>query len=114
MFGIPLIYLKLGGWLLFVAAIYGGYRYVDNLRDTVLELRTEKTQLEDMNETLTDSIAELQRMSEVRDEISTISREIREKNIVIKESREEVINDSVAKGNDREVGPLLREFFNSK
>lgn len=114
MFGIPLIYLKLGGWLLLVAAIYGGYKYVDNLRDTVQELRTEKTQLQDMNETLSASIAETQRMAEVRDEVSIISKEIREKNIVIRESREEVINDSVAKGNDREVGPLLREFFNSK
>jgi predicted Holliday junction resolvase-like endonuclease len=114
MFGIPLLYLKLAGWAVLVLAIYGGYKYVDNLRDNNKELTEEKIQLEDMNDTLTTTLAESERMAKVRDEVSTISSEIRQNNVIVRENRETVINDSVTNGNDREVGPLLKEFFNAK
>jgi predicted Holliday junction resolvase-like endonuclease len=113
MFGIPLIYLKIAGWVALVAAVYGGYSYVRHLQHSVTTLKLEQQQLKDMNETLSTTIAESQRMQQVRDEVGSVSRGIREQNRVTQQKRETVIVTSVREGKDREVGPLLKEFFNA-
>lgn len=114
MFGIPVIWLKLGGWLLAVGILYGAYSYVTDLQQDKKELEAQNQQVIEMNETLTTSLEETQRMQENRDEVGSVSREIRTQNRNDMNKREGVINDSVGAGQDRQVGPLLKEFFNAQ
>lgn len=114
MFGLPSLYVKLGASALLVLAVFGGYKYVTGLQEKNQQLLTNQAQLEQMNETFANTIAEIERMKEVRDEVSEISHEIREKNTVIREQREIVINNSVEEGNDRQVGKVLNDFFNAE
>jgi cell division protein FtsB len=114
MFGLSSLYLKLAGFAVLVLAIGGGYWYVDNLRDTVEELKTDNRQLSEMNETLSESMAEIHRMQEVRDEVSSYSDEVKVHNQKVRDNRESNISEDITAGKDRPVGPLLKEFFNDK
>lgn len=114
MFGIPALYLKIAGWLLIVGAVYGAYAYVTGLQKDNKELEAQNKQVIEMNETLTSSIEEIQRMQENRDAVGSVSNEIRTENRRVMEKRSTVIDDSVSAGQDREVGPLLKEFFNAQ
>lgn len=110
---IPSLYLKIGGFVALVAAIYGGYSYVSNLREDNQELKRANEQVTNFNEALKEDLLEQHRMQEVRDEVSEVSQKIRNNNKNIKDNNSKVINESVVQGKDREVGPLLKDYFNA-
>jgi septal ring factor EnvC (AmiA/AmiB activator) len=113
--GIPMaLILKIGGFLLVVGLIYGAYSYVTDLQSDKEELQKEVIQITDMNNTLTETIAETERMQTIRDEVGGVSRDIREENKRIKDTRDRKVDNLVQSGQDREVGPLLKEFFNAE
>lgn len=112
MFGLPTVYLKIAGFILLVGAMYGAYTYVTNLQDTVTNLTARNANLVENNDSLQTELEKQQYMKTVRDEVSEISAELRKNNQITKTTNEKDINESVKRGEDREVGSLLEGFFN--
>lgn len=103
----------IGGAMLIAGSIYAGYSYITNLNKNVVELNRQNTQLSEMNDTLSTSIAETERMQGVRDKVSEASNEIREINQQNYQEVDEQIDIRITDNKDKPVGELLNEFFNS-
>ena len=92
----------------------GAYFYVKYLNSTIDDLQTQNTQLTETNKSQKDAIEENDRRTDILNRINNIGS--KEKIVIEKhyQSQLEGIDKSIKEGKDREVGPLLLDFFNQK
>lgn len=86
--------------------------YIQHLQDTNKILRAENSKLEIIVTEQKAAIDENNRRNDVVDNVTREVNKIRQQNLKLKDSKIKKIDESVTAGNDREVGPLLRDFFN--
>lgn len=109
--GIPMwVYVA----LLVGGIVAGSYFYMKNLEATVIELREENTNLQRDKQNLQANAREQQRVDNIVERVEVVVQPQRE---VIRERerrQNQQIDDSIRQGNDRNVGPLLRDFLNAR
>ena len=92
--------------------LVGAFFTFKSLTAKIDDLETKNTQLEIAKQSAEDTVAENERMNDIQDKLSNLSSKQR---IVIEkryQSKLDNVDTSIREGKDREVGPLLLEFFN--
>lgn len=96
---------------LLIAALFL-FSYVQHLRTSNHNLKRDNITLQQDIEKKDFVIEESQRRNKVVDSITVKVDQVREENKKQYDSKISKIDNEIRTGNDREVGPLLRNFFN--
>lgn len=94
--------------------VAGAYFYVDHLQGKVAGLQTENVELKDDNKELATTIEQQKQFDEVIVKLDELSQPQR---VIIRNERDndlKRIDEKVRAGQDRPVGPLLKDFLNGK
>lgn len=106
------LYAKLIASAIILAIIGGGYWYVKNLQNRVTDLNRENATLSQSNEELKMTLLEQQKQQDNLNKVLKAGDVVKEQDR--KEHREQLkkIDEQVKAGEDKPVGPLLRDFLN--
>ena len=97
-----------------VLIVGAAYFYVTGLQNKIEDLKTENTVLIDDNKELKETIDLSNQFQEIIVKVDAIGNEEREVNRKQRDKQLQQIDNSVREGQDKPVGPLLKEFFNAK
>lgn len=106
--------LIVGGILiaLVTSVVGGGFWYVHHLQHSVATLKVDNHDLTKDVANKTDTITEDQRRTSLADQIDTAYKAKRQANDATYQKKVANVDKSIQSGNDKPVGPLLKEFFN--
>ena len=102
--------LTLGVILLVAAA----YFYVDHLQNKVEALNTQNIELKDDNQELQTTIEQQKQFDQVIIKLDELSSAQRTENRNVRDNDLKRIDEKVRAGQDKPVGPLLKDFLNGQ
>ena len=98
--------------LVIVALCGGAFWYVRHLQSTVDSLKIEKVELKNQVASQKDTIEEDDRRDGIVDQVVKLGDGERQQITKVYQTKIQKVDNDVKEGKDRNVGPLLNEFFN--